>query len=185
MTEGLPGPAIDTGNDPVERRVILPRWVKAMVAAALVLAAFSLLFSALLFASGRQLSNQNSKIIDRIEAVQAQTAREGVDRRNQICLSDEREHLNAVERLDRTYRYLVRLTVKQFDEPINSAIFQQLPDLEDEAMTDQAPDFCDEPGEEQEKLWRQSGGERGAPPVGLPEPDPDVPQRPAGIPPVS
>jgi hypothetical protein len=185
MNTGLPGPAIDTGNDPVERRVILPRWVKAMVAAALVLAAFSLLFSALLFASGRQLSNENAKILGRIETVQAQTAREGVDRRNQICLSDEREHLNAVERLERTYRYLAGLTLKQFGSPINQAIFQQLEDVEDEAMTDQAPEFCDDPGVKAEKLWRESGGERGAPPVGLPEPDPRVPQRPAGIPPVS
>ena len=52
-----------------------------------------------------------------------------------------------------------------------------------QARTDVAPDFCDEPGAKAEKLWRDSHGKQGAPPVGLPEPDPVVPQRPAGIPP--
>lgn len=45
----LPGPAIDTGPDPADRRVILPRWLKAMAATALTLASASLLFSAVLY----------------------------------------------------------------------------------------------------------------------------------------
>ncbi len=47
--DDLPGSAIDVSADPTQRRELLPRWTKAMVAVSLVSAALSMLFSALLF----------------------------------------------------------------------------------------------------------------------------------------
>ena len=131
----------------------------------------------LILAAGQAWSwKMASDAIDRVSDVQVAQIREGVERRDQICLSAEREHLNAVTRLDRTYRYLVGLTPREARTRLNEAILRQLPEIESEARTDVAPLFCDEPGERAEKA--------GAPPVGLPEPDPEVPQRPAGIPPL-
>ena len=49
MTASLPGPSIDTGRNPIPRRTILPRWLKAMVACATVLAASACLLAAVLF----------------------------------------------------------------------------------------------------------------------------------------
>ncbi len=69
MTEGLPGPPIDTGGDPIKRRVILPRWVKAMVAFSTVLAALAILVSASLFAANRQVADDNCARIHRIVVV--------------------------------------------------------------------------------------------------------------------
>ena len=120
---------------------------------------------------------------DDIRATQDQVAREGVERRNQVCLSAEREHKAAVDRLRRTYRYIAGLSYRQSRSNLNRAIIAQLPQVESEGRTDVAPDFCDEPGEKAEKLWFRTHGKQGAPPVGLPEPDPKIPQRPAGIPP--
>lgn len=93
-----------------------------------------------------------------VAAAQAKAAlraseKQRVEARDQICEGDEREHLNAVQRVDRTYDYLKRLPVADRDDSITRAILRQLPDLEREASQDTAPKFCDEPN------------------VGLPEPD--------------
>jgi hypothetical protein len=85
------------------------------------------------------------------------------DRRDQTCRLFERDHLADVERLRGTYKYLNGLAPVQFEDTLNQAILRQLPDLESEARVDSAPDYCDEDG------------------VGLPEPDPVVPKRPAGL----
>jgi len=86
---------------------------------------------------------------------------ESRDRRDQICFQDERAHLREVNQLKRTYAYLVGLTPKQREQPLAKAIIRFLPQTEEDANTDEAPPFCDKPG------------------VGLPEPDPVVPKRPA------
>lgn len=103
----------------------------------------------------------------------ADTARESAERRDQICLSAEREHLNSVLRLKRTYFYLQQLTPHDRDMTINQFVLRTLPQVEDEANIDVAPAFCDEPGEAAEKA--------GEPPIGLPEPDPEIPKRPAAL----
>jgi hypothetical protein len=99
--------------------------------------------------------------------------REGVERRDQICLSAERDHLASVEGLRRTYLYLTLLTERQRREPFNRFLMMILPESEKEAAFDVAPRFCDEPGVEAEK--------HGAAPVGLPEPDPVIPCRPEDV----
>jgi GAF domain-containing protein len=93
--------------------------------------------------------------------IQAQHA--NTERRHQICLADEREHLQQVDQLRVTYDYLSGLTDRQRRTALNRALLQQLPMVEKQANTDVAPEFCDEPN------------------VGLPEPDPLVPERPPGL----
>jgi hypothetical protein len=131
------------------------------------------------------ISDQNRDIEQTqqdIKQTQARVERETRQRRHQICLGDEREHLAAVNRLERTYAYLVELDPERPLSLLNQAILRQLPDIENDARTDQAPAFCDLPGEEVETLWRRTHGKRGSPPVGLQEPDPELPERPASLP---
>ena len=94
---------------------------------------------------------------------------EGTERRDQSCRQFEGDHLADVQRLKRTYAYLSMLPRREYGSPITVAIVQQLPELEEKARTDSAPEFCDEPGAAAEK--------RGEKPVGLPEPDPEIPDR--------
>lgn len=92
-----------------------------------------------------------------------ETAREGAERRDQICLSAEREHLNDVTSLTRTYEYLGSLTRGERMQPLNRFLIRSLPEAENKVRIDPAPPFCDEPD------------------VGLPEPDPRIPHRPAEL----
>ena len=114
-----------------------------------------------------QSVHANGNTIDRIE-------REGIERRDQTCTLFETDHLQDAQRLARTYQYLDNLTPAQRREPLNQALVAQLPETEAEARSDSAPPYCDEPGAEAEK--------NGAEPVGLPEPDPILPERPASLP---
>jgi hypothetical protein len=57
--ERLPGPVIDTGPDPVERQAVVPKWLLRALALIAVLAASSILLSAVLFASNRNLAGDN------------------------------------------------------------------------------------------------------------------------------
>jgi hypothetical protein len=88
---------------------------------------------------------------------------EGANRRDQSCELFESAHLADVEGLRRTYGYLVELTPEQAAEPINRLLIRLLPEAEREARKDRAPEYCDEPR------------------IGLPEPDPVVPERPAAL----
>jgi hypothetical protein len=144
------------------------------------LLAFILVAAASIFAAARtyDIAAENKATIERVEANAKAVAREGVERRDQICLSDEREHLNEVQQLKNTYLYLVNLPDSEVGNTFNRFIISQVPKTEEEAKIDTAPEFCDEPGAKAEKEWRDSKGERGAPPVGLPEPDPEIPERP-------
>lgn len=84
---------------------------------------------------------------------------EASERRDQNCELFEADHLDDVKRLRGTYRYLM-LPVAEQEPTLTKLVFAQLPMLEREASADQAPAYCDEEG------------------VGLPEPDPKVPERP-------
>jgi outer membrane murein-binding lipoprotein Lpp len=114
-----------------------------------------------------------------IEQLRAETrAREaeGRERRDQQCELFERQHLDDVKQLRGTYKYLLRLPPSELrapTNPLNEAVILQLRETERAATRDSAPDFCDEPGADAER--------RGAEPVGLPEPDPKVPRRPAAL----
>lgn len=99
--------------------------------------------------------------------------RESVERRDQICLGAEQVHLNEVNALRDRYRYVLSLRPSERRATLNEFIIAQIPKTEADAKSDEAPDFCDEPGEAAEK--------RGAKPIGLPEPDPKIPARPKRI----
>lgn len=118
---------------------------------------------------------------DRTDQIVAQLRQETEERRHQVCLGEEREHLDDVDRLKRTYAFLSSLQPGRDGDPIVRAVLVQLPVTERDARDDLAPKFCDEPGERAEKLYEVTDGRRGAPPVGLPEPDPEVPDRPAAV----
>lgn len=98
------------------------------------------------------LAVQNARVI-------REQAREARIRRDQSCTQDERRHLDDVTRLKRTYAFLSHLPTSEYGTSLTVAIVRQLPEVENEARHDVAPPFCDEPG------------------IGLPEPDPRLPER--------
>lgn len=85
------------------------------------------------------------------------------ERLDQTCTLFETDHLRDVKKLRHTYRYLLALRPDERDDTINRFVRRDLPELERDARTDSAPEFCDEPGR------------------GLPEPDPVVPRRPRAL----
>jgi hypothetical protein len=99
--------------------------------------------------------------------------KERAERINESCTITEGKQRDDVSVLRRTYAYIADLTPAERRQPFNRAIIANLPVVEHEARTDDAPSYCDEPGVAAEK--------RGAKPVGLPEPDPVMPKRPPGI----
>jgi len=89
-----------------------------------------------------------------------EATRENRERINQSCTSDEREHLRNVESLRRTYALLESPTQRELVGPgLVRVIVATISDQEALARTDQAPEYCDDPG------------------VGLAEPDPVPPKR--------
>jgi hypothetical protein len=89
------------------------------------------------------------------------TTLEREKRTDQICRIDERKQQKDIRQLERTYGYLLReLRAGRMDQPLNVEILRGLQQTEADAREDDAPPFCDEEG------------------VGLPEPDPVVPDRP-------
>ncbi len=88
---------------------------------------------------------------------------EGAGRRSQSCELFEAGHLADVKGLRRTYGYLAGLSTEQRAEPLNRLLLRVLPETEREARIDRAPAYCDEPR------------------IGLPEPDPVLPERPAAL----
>lgn len=94
-------------------------------------------------------------------------------RRDENCRIQEYEQAREVEDLRRTYEFLPKLIARDPDSVLVAASIQALPSLEEKARVDNAPGYCDEPGAAAEK--------RGAPPVGLPEPDPVIPKRPRSL----
>ena len=131
------------------------------------LLAYVLVAAAAFYASAAsfQLNEENRRAIEQIEE-------QRISSRHQICLSNEREHLQSVNALKATYAYLETLPDDAFTpsaaNAINIAVLRSLPEREAEANVDVAPAFCDE---------TRSNGED----IGLPEPDPEVPERPERI----
>jgi hypothetical protein len=80
---------------------------------------------------------------------------------DQACLLFEKSHLRDVKQLRQTYKFLEETRGREVE--LRPFILAGLPAQEVEASNDDAPPFCDEPG------------------VGLPEPDPVVPQRPEDL----
>lgn len=170
---------------PHERKARTRDWVIIVLMGALLLVVMVAVVAALnakgASDNATRASEQAKDAANRANEAIAQIAREGAERRDDSCRKDERLHLEQVTRLRRTYEYLAALTPKQRREPINAAVLRFLPQTERDARVDPAPDFCDEPGEKAEALWYRTKGRQGAPPVGLREPDPVVPERPAAL----
>lgn len=120
------GGAGGSGGDiaPNRRRRRTDRW-RPLNAAALILAAASILLSAWLYA----------RIVS-----------EGRERRDQSCLQNERRHLDDVQQLRNTYEFLEHLPRSEWGTPLTRAIVRQLPQIERDARVDVAPKFCDEHG---------------------------------------
>lgn len=169
---GLPGergPAGDAGaigpqgeQGKQERRL----WANLRLLAFIAVAVAAIYSSSRTF----DLARENRAILERTQINQARIQAEGIERRHQICLGDEREHALNVERLDNTYRYLMELSDAELEaagradgDLLNRFVLANLPQTEEQAANDSAPAFCDEAN------------------IGLPEPDPVVPQRPERI----
>jgi hypothetical protein len=88
---------------------------------------------------------------------------EALRARDANCLQFERDHLADVTQLRQTYFYLAQLRDDELGDAINRFVIARLPETERLARTDTSPDYCDAPG------------------LGLPEPDPVLPKRPAGF----
>lgn len=88
---------------------------------------------------------------------------ESNERRSQSCELFERAHRKDVRNLVLTYEYLTGLTEKQKQDPFNKLIIRQLPEAEAQAFVGKAPPYCSVKG------------------VGLPGPDPKIPQRPDSL----
>jgi len=111
---------------------------------------------------------QVEKVADQNRKIIAAQTQERVARSNQSCELFETDHLQDVQQLRQTYRYLISLTPEERQEPLNRFVLINLPDAEQQALVDRAPEYCD--GE-------QPNGDD----IGLPEPDPKVPDRPAEL----
>lgn len=92
------------------------------------------------------------------------------ERRNDTCLGFEGTHRQEIRNLENTYKYLLSVPPAERRRGLSGFILRfSLPEAERAAMRDDdfdgvyVPHYCDEPN------------------VGLPEPDPTVPQRPKGL----
>jgi hypothetical protein len=81
----------------------------------------------------------------------------------QFCALAEAAHAADVKELADTYEYLDGLPPDDYRQPLNVFVIRRLPVLEAKAHKDDAPPLCDRKG------------------LGLPEPDPDVPERPLDL----
>lgn len=89
---------------------------------------------------------------------------EGKTRRDQACLVNEKKQREKVRQLSETYRFLLAQKAAGEDSSVlYRFIVAALPQQEKNALLDEAAPFCDEPG------------------IGLPEPDPRIPKRPAAL----
>jgi hypothetical protein len=122
-------------------------------------AVFSVIGVLVMFGAGALAVTASRDARDAVEQIR----KEGRERRGQYCLPSERGHLEATQDLQRRYDYLLSLTPAEKRMTLNEFVLRDIPRVEAEARADQAPDFCDEPG------------------LGLPEPDPVIPKRPAAI----
>lgn len=106
----------------------------------------------------RQLALSNAKIIHDL-------TQERNVRADQTCELFETDHLQKVQSLRQRYQYLTQLTPEELTQPLNRFIIIALPQVEQEAVIDRAPEYCD-------------GTKPNGDDIGLPEPDPKIPDRP-------
>jgi hypothetical protein len=122
--------------------------------------------------------NEAKVLAAKVNHQQKEFEQESLGRRRQSCRGDEQEHKDNVRALRQTYKILSNPKLRaQFDPGLIQFAIANLPAAERKARVDQAPEFCDEPGVKQERLYKKTHGERGKPPIGLPEPDPVVPKK--------
>jgi hypothetical protein len=133
-------------------------------------------------------ADETKILVERVNSTSQETKslvekseKERQERAHQTCTLFERNHADDVKRLTATYKYLLGLNNQQRLEPLNQAVLAGLSETEAKVRTDIAPVYCDKPGEKAEKLWKKTKGKEGKPPVGLPEPNPKIPERPKGI----
>lgn len=120
-------------------------------------------------------SRKNDRAIARINAARREA-------RDQGCKIDERQHKEELRQLRETYKLLEAQGPEAIAaDPVLSYVVANLDRQEREAKLDRAPEYCDEPGVKAERLFKRTNGQQGAPPVGLPEPDPKIPERPAAL----
>lgn len=110
----------------------------------------------------QRIARTNTKIL-------AGQAQERNIRSDQACELFETDHLQDVQQLGQTYKYLASLTPEERNQSLNKFILINLPNTEQQALVDRAPEYCDGtvPG---------TGAD-----IGLPEPDPKIPDRPAEL----
>lgn len=111
-----------------------------------------------LYFSNDAANQANSAALKANHAI-ASFKKESLQRRDESCEITEREHKGDVESLRKTYAYIESLSEKETHQKLNQIIIANLPETEQNARTDVAPSYCDEPG------------------IGLPEPDPVLPKR--------
>lgn len=97
---------------------------------------------------------------------------------NDFCTVQEQRNLENVTNLRRTYNYLENQTDEQLQNDLNAAILRFLPRTEDVAKTDVAPPLCDETYKSGVLSLVGLGETKD---YGLPEPDPELPERPDNI----
>jgi hypothetical protein len=102
----------------------------------------------------------NKQALERAEEALERIDTEAVERKDADCVKDERDYFAKVNQLTQTYAFL---KTADPESDLYKAVVTNLPQVEAEAKRDLAPEYCDEPN------------------VGLPEPDPVVPKRPAGL----
>jgi type II secretory pathway pseudopilin PulG len=152
---------------------------RLMSVLAVVGALVAIVFAVVGFSKADAANEKNAEAITQAERAATHARRlavrlemEGRDRRDQTCTLNERDHLQDVRALRRTYARLPEALDfyeqiapnEGFRQFLRSAVAADTQRLEKEARVDRAPEFCDEPG------------------YGLPEPDPVIPERPEGLP---
>lgn len=122
-----------------------------------VIAGVVLMFAALLFS------------IWRAQSAVSDVKSEIKTRRSQTCTTFETAHLEEVRKLESTYKFLLQVKPAEKRTTLYRFVVASLPELERNAQKDYdqygvvVPAYCDKPG------------------IGLPEPDPKIPSRPAQL----
>lgn len=96
-------------------------------------------------------------------AIVARLDSERAERTDQNCKLFELDHLQDVRDLRDTYKFLSNKEAATENPGLTRFIILNLPRTEKEAKIDSAPEYCDDPG------------------LGLPEPDPVIPNRPDNL----
>jgi len=108
-----------------------------------------------------ELAKQNARILTEFE-------QERNIRADQACNLFETDHLKDVQELKQTYKFLLDPDAVTENKALVKFIVLNLPRTEEEARLDSAPPYCD-------------GTFPNGDDIGLPEPDPKIPERPKAL----